>query len=76
MTVPAIIRVWSDIIELKNNSYLAKLVLQLSLENFFLQIIDETLNREWLHNYFSDIKMLVRQLKKTGMTKAVLDGSV
>ncbi len=76
ITVPAIIRVWSDIIELKDNSHLAGLVLQLSIENFFLQITDETLNRSWLHNYFDSIRILVKQFKKTSATEATLNGGV
>lgn len=76
ITIPAILRVWSDIIELRDNSYLSGLVLQLSLENFFLQITDGTLNRNWLRDYFDSIKGLVRQFKKTDPALAGIDGSV
>ncbi len=75
ISLPAIIPLWSDIIGLADNSYLSGLVLQLSLENFFLQITDETLNPDWLHHYFKNIKDLVRQFKKTGKVP-LLDGSV
>lgn len=66
LSMPHFIPLWADIIDLKENSYLAELVLQLSMENFFLQITDETLHPDWLRNYFSDIKALIRQFKQTG----------
>lgn len=75
ISLPSIIPIWSDIIGLRDNSYLAGLVLQLSLENFFLQIIDEILNPNWLNQYFENIKDLVRQFKKTGAV-LLLDSSV
>ena len=64
MTVKSIIGIWSEIIDLKNNSYLAELVFKLSLENFFLQITDETINHDWLNNYFDELRMLVRAFQK------------
>ncbi len=75
ISMPAIVPIWSDIIELHDNSYLAELVLQLSLENFFLQITNETLDPIWLHDYFHKIKFLVSQFKKPGSIPS-LDGSV
>ncbi len=64
MTVKSIIGIWSEIIDLKSNSYLAELVFKLSLENFFLQITDETINHNWLNNYFDELRMLVRAFQK------------
>ncbi|MEM6843122.1 MAG: TetR/AcrR family transcriptional regulator [Bacteroidota bacterium] len=75
IAVPAILGVWSEIIELKENSYLAGLVLQLSLENFYLQITDETLSEPWLSNYFQELKTLVREFKKNNSTMTI-DGGV
>lgn len=60
----AMIGVWSKILNLENNSFLAGLVFKLSLENFFLQITDETLNRDWLINYFNEIQTLIKAFKK------------
>ncbi|GAB5473079.1 MAG: hypothetical protein Mars2KO_11780 [Maribacter sp.] len=75
MSIPAIIPIWSTIIGLDDNSYLAELVFRLSLENFFLQITDETLNGVWLKDYVHKIQILVSQFKKTG-TIPLLDGGV
>ncbi|QCX00461.1 TetR/AcrR family transcriptional regulator [Aggregatimonas sangjinii] len=74
-SVPSILPVWQHIIGLQENSYLARLVLQLTLENFFLQITDETLNTAWLNGYFDNIRTLVKQFKNT-KSVASLDGTV
>lgn len=60
---PAILPIWKKIIGLNENHYLAEMVFVLSIENFFLQITDETLNKIWLVKYFDTIKALVGQLK-------------
>lgn len=64
ITGKAIARIWSEIIDLKNNAYLAELIFKLSLENFFLQITDETINHDWLNNYFDELRTLIRAFKK------------
>jgi hypothetical protein len=75
LLIPAIMPFWKQMIELQNHSYLAELVLQLTLENFFLQVTDETLNQTWLGNYFDNIRNLVRHFKHTKSISS-LDGSV
>ncbi len=75
ISMPAIIPIWSKIIELDNNTYLAELVFRLSLENFFLQITEETLNSEWLNAYFNSLQNLVKHFKKTGNLNSI-DGGV
>lgn len=75
LSIPSMIPVWKRIIGLSENSHLAGLVLNLSLENFFLQITDETLNQTWLENYFNNIKNLVEQFKNSKAVNA-LDGNV
>ncbi len=77
ITIPAILGVWAEILDLKSNSHLSELMLKLSLENFYLQITDETLNHDWLNNYFNELKLLVREFKRTNrVTIPKLDGSV
>lgn len=75
MTVPAFLRFWMEILELTDNSYLAQMVLKLSLENFYLQITYETLTQEWLQKYFQDLRTMVKEFKKTKGVTAI-DGSV
>lgn len=60
----AIMVLWAEALGLPPHSYLAKLVLTLSLENFYLQITEETLNSEWLNQYFNQLKQLVKEFKK------------
>lgn len=75
LSIPGMLNVWAKIIGLTDHSYLAGLVLQLSMENFFLQITDETLNPTWLNEYFQRLQQMVREFKKTG-TVPTLDGTV
>lgn len=75
ITTPAFIGLWAKIIGLEDNSYLAGLVLQLSIENFFLQINEDTLHQAWLRDYFKQQQRLVQAFKQAGNV-AALNGSV
>ncbi len=55
----AIVSIWADGLGLAPNSGLALMVLQLSMENFFLQITEETLTYEWLEEYIIALKRMV-----------------
>lgn len=75
VTIPAILPVWKKIIDLSENTPLAQMVLNLSLENFYLQITDETLNESWLLAYFANIRQMVTRFKQPQNTMTI-DGSV
>jgi AcrR family transcriptional regulator len=75
LSVPALLPLWKQIIDLREQSYLAELVLLLTLDNFFLQITDQTLHEEWLKGYMRNIRQMVRQFKQTGNLPQ-MDGSV
>lgn len=75
LTVPAFMPIWSKILGLEGQTHLAGLVLQLSLENFYLQITDETLNPDWINQYIGQLKTLTQEFKKTGQYKPI-DGTV
>ena len=75
ISIPAILPVWKRIIGLSDNSSLAQMVLKLSLENFYLQITDETLNESWLEEYFASIRNMVLHFKQEDR-KMPLDGNV
>jgi len=62
MTISAIVPLWYRLLSIDNNFPLNELVLKLSLENFFLQITDETINKDWLHEYFRGLKKLVSKV--------------
>jgi len=62
MTIPAIAPVWYELLDIDKNSPLSELVLKLSLENFFLQITDKTINKDWLREYFSALRILISKV--------------
>lgn len=64
-SVPGLLPIWKNIISLKENGALAQMVLHLSLENFYLQITDDTLNKIWLKAYFANIRQMVSLFKKS-----------
>lgn len=75
ITTPAFLPLWRKIIDLDQEGYLANMVLTFSMENFYLQITDSTLNEDWLNQYFKNIKRMVSRLKQSDNT-SVLDGTV
>ena len=60
----AILQIWTKELELTDHSKLSLMILEWSLENFYFQITEETLNYEWLKNYFIKLKKLVKEFKK------------
>ncbi len=60
----ALLEVWSREIGLADNTRLAGVMLALVMENFYLQLTEETLNREWLLNYFQGIRSMVGEFQK------------
>lgn len=55
--------IWAEALGLTDNSYLAMIVLNLSLENFYLQLTPETLTYEWLLTYIQGLQRMVREFK-------------
>lgn len=66
---------WPALLELPQNTQLAGLILKLSLENFYLQITEETLNQRWLKDYFYELRTLTRAFKNA-QHELPLDGTV
>lgn len=65
-TAHSIGMVWMKVLGLEDHSYLAGLVLKLSIDNFFLQITEENLNPDWLGAYFTELRIMVQEFKKMG----------
>lgn len=59
----AIIDIWAEALGLSKQTQLAALVLNLSFENFFLQITEENMNYTWLSNYVKELKTMVKAFK-------------
>jgi hypothetical protein len=56
---------------LSQNSTLAQQVLNLSIENFYLQLTEETLTYEWLVQYMNDLKKMVQSFENNELKKKV-----
>jgi len=54
-----ILTIWASELNLVNNSDLAQMVLNMSLDNFFLQITDKTLTYDWVVDYVNELKTMV-----------------
>lgn len=61
--------IWAEMLGLEDNSRLALMVLNLSLENFYLQITEETLNLEWLQAYVYHLKSMANEFEQTAQRK-------
>ena len=72
----AILGIWAEMLGLRDNSHLAQIVLNLSLENFYLQITEDTLTYDWLLNYVNDLKKMVNAFQLNEKKKSILYGSV
>ena len=68
--------IWAEMLGLSDNSHLAQIVLNLSLENFYLQITEDTLTYEWLENYVNELKTMVHGFQMSEKKKSILYGSV
>lgn len=69
----AIVIIWSEAIGLEYNSNVAKLILDLSLENFYLQITPETLSYKWLKEYMEKVKTMVSEFQNAEKKKRTLE---
>jgi AcrR family transcriptional regulator len=58
----AFLEIWSETLGLSDNTNAARKVLEQSIENFYLQITDETLTYEWLLKFVGEIRFMVRAI--------------
>lgn len=61
----AILTIWADALGLADKKNLARIVLGLTIENFYLQITEKTLTYEWLLNYIGGIRMMVQEIRNS-----------
>lgn len=55
---------WVDLLGLQSQKHIAKNILKIYTDNFFLRISEETLTYEWLQSLLEEIKILVNEIKK------------
>ncbi len=58
----AFLRIWSESLGLGEQIYLARIILNLTVENFYLQVTSESLTAEWLLDYLKEIQVMVREM--------------
>jgi AcrR family transcriptional regulator len=58
------LEVWAKEIGLGNKPKLAEIFFGLVLENFYLQLTEETLTYEWLSDYFKNIRLMVAEFNE------------
>jgi AcrR family transcriptional regulator len=66
----ALLPVWSEAFGLADRPQVARLLLQLVTDNFFLQLTDQPLTYEWLLSYIGQLRAMVR-----GMALPVVPGA-
>jgi AcrR family transcriptional regulator len=55
----ALLPIWTAALGLTTKKNLSKIILNLTIENFYLQVTDTNLTHEWLVSYFDEIKKMV-----------------
>lgn len=65
LLIPAFLLLWMKLLDLPSQSYLAKMILKLSVDNFFLQITPENFQVSWLNNYFKTLIATLRALRES-----------
>lgn len=55
---------WVNVLELKEQPHIARNILKIYADNFFLRITAENLNYEWLLKLLNEIKILVNDFKQ------------
>lgn len=61
----AFLDIWSDALGLAQNKHLAAIVLKLTVENFYLQVTEDSLSYDWLLNYLDEIHSMVEGIIKS-----------
>ncbi len=62
----ALLGVWSKALDLGARERLARIMLNLAVENFYLRVTAESLTREWLLHYLSEIRAMVDAMSSEG----------
>jgi AcrR family transcriptional regulator len=61
----AILDIWSEALGLSDKTYLSRIIFNLTIENFYLQITEETFTYDWLLDYFNNIRLMVTAMKNS-----------
>lgn len=64
MVEEAFLSIWSTSLGLGEQIYLARIILNLTVENFYLQVTAESLTEAWLMDYLKGIQRMVSEMMK------------
>ncbi|MCH2046504.1 MAG: TetR/AcrR family transcriptional regulator, partial [Saprospiraceae bacterium] len=64
MVEKAILPIWISTLGLEGQSYLARIILNLTVENFYLSISENNLTYDWLINYLDSLRIMTREMIK------------
>lgn len=62
--VEAFLSIWAEALNLGDKTYLAQIILNLTIENFYLRVTTETLTYDWLTAYLREIQFMVQEIVK------------
>ena len=74
MVSEAFLPVWAKDLGLEGHPLLASDYFKLALENFYLQITEETLNHEWLRGYFQELRQMAGRFKGSSTSSPSTSG--
>ncbi|MBI1316827.1 TetR family transcriptional regulator [bacterium] len=74
-TLPAIVPLWARFVGMDHRPPAAETALRLSIEHFFFQITEQTLQREWLAAYFHELQQNLIHIR-ISVDHSGLDGAV
>ena len=58
----ALLEVWPEAIGLEDKPHLARMILNLTVENFYLRLTDETFTEQGLNNYLDEIRAIAKEI--------------
>ena len=60
----ALLPFWAEVLGLQEQPHLAKIILNLAVENFYLRVTAESFESEWMLSYLNEIRFLVREMTR------------
>lgn len=60
----AFLEVWGEYLGLTDQGHVAKMLLSLTVENFYLKITPDNLNKDWLVAYLGEIQLMVNAMRR------------
>jgi hypothetical protein len=58
----ALIKFWPEAIGLDDKPHLARMILNLTVENFYLRLTDETFTEQGLKSYLDEIRAIAKEM--------------